>query len=431
MSFLSRWKPASQFLRVMSLNSLSVAVKLVCGFITSKIIAVYIGPQGVGMVGNLRSLMSFLQTFSSLGFYHGVVKYTAQFKSDIKEFSNVFSTAFYSSMIVTTITSIVLYSFASFWSTYLFSTNTYAFAIKILSLSLFFLIINYFLLAILNGLEKYKKYVYTNVLINSIGLLITLFLIFNFKLKGLFLAIVAIPVISLLITFFFIRKEKYFFQNLKFKNIKLKYIKALAQYSLMSIVSTLLISLALISIRNYITKLDGLENMGYWEAMNRISRYYLSFTSSFFALYLYPKLSKATDNNSFKNEVFKLYKTIIPMIIIGLFVVYILRIFLIKLLLAETFLPMETLFVWQLPGDFFRIISGVLGYQLIARKLTKSYLLTEIFSVSILYFSSIALVKIYGFNGASMAYCICYFIYFITLLIYFRKDLFYKIINKL
>jgi PST family polysaccharide transporter len=51
----------------------------------------------------------------------------------------------------------------------------------------------------------------------------------------------------------------------------------------------------------------------------------------------------------------------------------------------------------------------------------KGYFLTEIISFTMLFFSSSMLIPLYGSEGAVMAHALTYGIYFIVLVIFFRK----------
>ena len=95
MKFLNRLIGGNVLLKVTSLNSLSVIAQMVCGLIISKVIAVFVGPQGMTLIGNLRNFLGAAQQVSILGMYNGIVKYTAEFKDDNLELKKLFSTRFY------------------------------------------------------------------------------------------------------------------------------------------------------------------------------------------------------------------------------------------------------------------------------------------------------------------------------------------------
>ena len=110
-------------LRVASLNSVSVFIRILAGFLTSKAIAVFVGAEGMALVGNLRNFLSSMQSISTLGLYNGLVKYVAEFKNNTKELSKVLSTAFYAGFIATVLISFWCYFNADAINNYLFSPH--------------------------------------------------------------------------------------------------------------------------------------------------------------------------------------------------------------------------------------------------------------------------------------------------------------------
>ena len=76
---------ANPVFKVSSLNALSVLVKIAGGLISSKIIAVYIGPSGLALVGNFRNFIRQAEVFSMLGFENGIIKYIAENQKNKEE----------------------------------------------------------------------------------------------------------------------------------------------------------------------------------------------------------------------------------------------------------------------------------------------------------------------------------------------------------
>jgi PST family polysaccharide transporter len=168
----------------------------------------------------------------------------------------------------------------------------------------------------------------------------------------------------------------------------------------------------------------GIEQAGFWEAMGRISSYYFLFISSIIGIYFLPKLTIATTNQETKSLFWEYYKGILPVFIIGVVIIYFLRDFIVQLLFTKEFLPVSKLFFWQLVGDTFKAASIILGYQFFAKKMTIAFIVFEIFSLTVLYVSSIFFVSIFSIEGVVIAHALTFCTYFLTLGIYFRKSLF-------
>jgi len=95
--------------KITSLNSFSVVLKIGAGLITSKMLAVFVGPGGMALVGNLRNFLTSLENISTLGFQNGIVKYTAENEKNQTEFQKIVSTVFLSLVFIALILSASLF----------------------------------------------------------------------------------------------------------------------------------------------------------------------------------------------------------------------------------------------------------------------------------------------------------------------------------
>jgi PST family polysaccharide transporter len=87
---------------------------------------------------------------------------------------------------------------------------------------------------------------------------------------------------------------------------------------------------------------------------------------------------------------------------------------------------MRDLFFWQLIGDFFKITSWLLAFLMIAKSMTKEFIITEIGSSLLFVSLALFLVNRNGIIGITQAYFINYIIYAFTMSIMFRKTIFYN-----
>ncbi|WP_291286183.1 O-antigen translocase [Flavobacterium sp.] len=424
MNFIKKIIQTNLF-KITSLNSLSILLKIGIGFITSKLMAVFVGPTGMALVGNLRNFSSSLESISTLGFSNGIVKYVAESKSDKDQLQKIVSTVFISLLAVSLALSFILYFFASFWSIQIFGNSfNYPIVFKATALVLPWYSMSIFLLSLINGLGKFKAVIWINILGNTIGLLVSIYMILNFKTLGALLSIVISPALLFFATFYFINKDFKFFKIIRFRYLDLFVLKNLSSYSLMALVSSVLGPLVYLAIRKNVIGTVGLEQAGFWETITRISNYYMMFVTTILSIYFFPKLAAATSNHETKKIFWSFYKNILPPFVIVLIVIYCTRFFIIKVLLTDEFLPVSTLFFWQLAGDALRAASWILGFQFFAKKMTRAFIISEIVSLVVLYLFSSWLVTIFGIRGVVMAQALDNFIYLIILGVYFRKSLF-------
>lgn len=411
--------------RVTSLNSVSVLLKIGTGLITSKLLAVFVGPGGMALVGNLRNFLTSAETVSTLGFQNGIVKYIVEHKDDQKQLQQIIATIFFSLIAVTLLLSGILFFLATFWNDYLFGSDyKYAVIFKVLALALPWYATTVFLLAAINGLGKFRNVISINIAGNIIGLLFALVAIWKLGTFGAMLSVIIPPSLLFFVAFYYINKEIRFWNALALESFDWQIIRNLSAFSVMTLVSSVCGPLVFLSIRNHIIDTLGVEQAGFWEAINRLSVYYMMFVSSILSLYFFPKLAFAKNDKATRNVVRSYYKNILPLFIIGMIALYLVRYYVVWLLFTNDFLPVAGLFFWQLIGDVFKTASLILGYQFFARRLTVAFIVTELFSLAMMYFFSRFLISAYGIEGVVMAHALTYFIYLLMLGAYFKKKLF-------
>ena len=431
MQKLFNYIKSNVLIKVAHLNTAAIITKIVAGILTSKAIAVFIGVEGMALIGNLRNFLSAFQSVAILGFYNGLVKYISEFKNQAVKLSKTLSTAYYLGFVSTILLSFISYYNAEGINNFLFSSNfNYSYIIKILAFALPFYALNMFCFAIINGFKKYKILYIINIIGQILGLLITLLLIYQGKINGALIAVIIAPSLIFLITLVGIINRRGLVSSVKISNIDSNILKKLAPFTLMALVTTVGLPLIYIMVRNYIIDTVGIKEAGYWESMNRISDYYLMFVSSLITLYVLPRFSEINNKNEFKSEMISLYKSLVPIFALGLFLIYLFRPFIIKVVFTEEFLPVENLFGWQLLGDFVKILSIVIAYQFIAKKMFMHFIIIELFLVVIIYFSSVYLVDFFGVQGAVLAHFISYLMYFGMVLLMFNSSIFGVISEK-
>ena len=407
------------------MNSISVILKIGIGVITSKVLAVFIGPSGLALTGNLKNFLTSIESIATLGFQNGILKYIVEAKNDEESLKKILSTVFISLLAVSLILSVLLFGFSSYLTTMLFGNKLhYSTVFKTLAFVLPWYASTLFLIVILNGLGKFQKVIYVNIIGNILGLLFTVFAVLNYKTFGALLSIIIPPTLLFFVAFYYVNKEIQFFNLISRHSFDFQVLKNLSSYSLMTLVSSVFGSFIFLAIRNNIIDVLGIEKAGYWEAMTRISNYYLLFISTMLTVYFFPKLAFSTSKKATKNVFWSYYNGVLPLFVIGLTVLFFLRFFVIKLFFTKAFLPVADLFFWQLLGDVFKAASLILGYQFFAKKLTLAFIGTEVFSLLMMYTFCHFFMTAFGIQGIVMAHALTYFVYWMVLVIYFRKSLF-------
>jgi len=179
--------------------------------------------------------------------------------------------------------------------------------------------------------------------------------------------------------------------------------------------------LSQIAIRNKIIVSFSTTEAGWWQAITKISDYYLAFITTVLSIYYLPRLSEIKTKTELRQEIINGYKIVLPVVGCMALAIWISRIWVVHIIFSKDFLPMTSLFTFQLLGDFFKMGSWLLGYILIAKAEIKLIIITEIlFSISLVILSYFFINK-YGIIGTTYAFCINYAFYWISMLFVTKK----------
>ena len=399
-------------------------IRISSGFVAGKVVAMFTGPAGVAVIGQFNNFITIILTFANGAINSGVIKYTAEFEGDEIRLKKLFSTSLKISIYCSIFFGVLLLLIATFISQLLFQSSLYINPIRVLGITIILYSLNSLLIAILNGLQKIKIYTLVNTAGSIIGLLFTVILVFYFKIAGALYALVLSQSIVFFVTLVLIIKSDWFSWSFFKQPFDKGIARKLSHYSLMAITSSLCMPLAQIILRNLVTEQLGINSAGYWQGMMRISDGYLMLVTMSLSTYYLPKLSSLRTDKELRSEIFQGYKIILPAVFVSCMFIYLLRFFIIGLLYSKEFESMGELFFFQLLGDFFKITSWLIAYLMTAKAMTKTFIITEIIFTLIYVLLSYLCICNYKLIGITIAFAINYFIYFVVMVIIFRKLLF-------
>lgn len=405
------------------LSLVATFFKMLSGLVINKAISVYIGPAGLAVIGQFQNFSQVVLIAAQGAINSGVVKYTAEYGRESPKIPYLFSTALRISLIASVSVGLLLILFSSFFSSRILDSVDYNFIFIIFGFTIILFVLNGLLLSIINGLKEIRSYIKINIIQSLYSLIFTSLLIYFFSLKGALIALATNQSIIFFITLVMIRKHNI----IKWKNFTSTFDKQISKklfaFSAMAITSAIMVPTSQFIIRDYIATTQGMNQAGYWQGVWYISTTYLMIVTTALSTYYLPRLSEITCKQELKKEILQGYKILLPIVIACGLTIYILRDFIIHLLFSESFLPMKPLFTWQIIGDVLKIAAWLLVYVMLAKKMTKEFIICEVLcSVSFVSLSYL-LISLLGTIGTTYAYCITYIIYFLTVYFFINKNL--------
>lgn len=404
-----------------SWSALATIIRLANGFVSIKVVAVLIGPLGVALIGQFGNLTSIIMTLALGGISTGVIKYTSQYKDDPEELRKVWHTISWVSGVLSIPVILVLLIFHNWLAQEFLHDAKYGSILIIFAFSLSFYVANSLLLNILNGLHQIKLFNLLNTLNSTLGLLVTIALVYQYKVYGALLAMVTSQSITFFIITFFVRKQAWFKLSNFLGKFDKFYFKKLLGFTAMSLTSMCVIPTSQMFVRGYLASHTSWDVAGCWQGMQKISDSYLMIVYTALGAYFLPKLANLQNKKEIGKEIRNGYKFIMPFVMGSALFIYLLRDFIIHILFAKSFSAMSGMFAWQLLGDGFKIASYMLAYLMLARAKTKVFMVTEIiFGISFPLISYLC-INLVGANGAVMAFALNYMLYFVLFVVLYKK----------
>jgi PST family polysaccharide transporter len=406
--------------KVFSFSLVSITIKFLVGFVLTKLFAILLGPSGIAVLGNMKSVMQILISSASFGMQRGIIRFTSEFREQRHAFQKLLGTLHIIYGSIALVIAVVLFFLSDYLANVILQDDKYAWLFQILAIIVPFQGFHVLYFSILQGLDNYKKVVWVELVMIFCNLIFVGVSTFKFGLTGALFSVACMPVFYFFISVVFLKYD--------IPNFKIAWSSSTAKnlflYALMTLFSGIAFPLLFILIRNHISSVLGIDEVGYWEAVNQFSFFYFILLNSVMLMYVLPKITAQTDNVFYRSQVVEYVKKIMPLFAVFLIVLFLLRKYAILVLLSPEFTSIETLFGWQLLGDFFRAMTLIFSIYFHARRLAIPYITIDALLIVLLFTLTTVFVDSYGLIGAVKAHFISYFIYFIVTVFWLRKTLF-------
>ncbi len=402
-------------------NGVATVIKMAAGLVTNKIIAMYLGPGGIAVIGQFRNFTTMVMNLSTLGINTAVTKYLAQSKENKLGRNRILSSGLYITLMGTIITSLIIFFNRDEFNRSILRTGDYSSIIIILSLTLILFTLNNFFIGVFNGFKKFKIIILRNILGSLLSLGVAIFLVIKFGLYGALLGVILSQTIIFLVLLGVISKAAWFSYRGLFNNFHFGTVKKFSNYTLMALVSTIFVTYIQLKIRTYIFDNLSTNDAGYWEAMIRISRYYLMVFTATLSLYYLPRFSEINSNVELRKEVLRGFKFLSPLLLLSSIVIIVCKKYVVQILYTDEFYLMLPLFKYQLIGDVLRILSWLLSFNLLAKTKTFYYVFSEIVFGLLFYFLTIFFVQNNNLVGTTYAYALKNLLYLLVMIVLFFK----------
>lgn len=400
-----------KLLGITVMSGVMTLVKIGIGFIIAKLIAIYTGPAGMALLGQLQSLVTGVNGIANAPTGTGIVKYTAENHESYEKCSPWWRASTYYIFLITLCFTPVLVIFSKDIANWVFHDTQYQWVVIITFVTMPITSFGTAIISVLNGLQNFRFYILTGILSALISGMLISIMIVCWGIKGALVAASMQYVLIGLGAFILNCRQAWMKFSFWVGRTNSRANKNILEYVLMTAVSSVVIPIALIFIRNCIVLHVGWDSAGQWQAVWKISEVYLGVLTMALSVYYLPKLTSLHSVEEIKKEINSVVLFVLPVIILAALCVYLARDYIIVILFTPDFMAARDLFAIQLVGDVIKVISWLYAYPMLAKKATKYFIGTEIFFGFTWVLLSLFFIDRNGVSGANIAYAINYSFY--------------------
>ncbi|MCC8365017.1 O-antigen translocase [Xenorhabdus sp. PB61.4] len=360
--------------------------KMTVGFVITKFVAVYGGPSGLALLGQLQAMVTSFNGIINAPVSNGIVRYTAENHDiGIDKCTPWWRAGIRCAIFLYLIILVVVLLCSNYLARAFLANEEYAWIIVLAGVFLPLTAIGTFVNSVINGTKDYKKYVIVGMFSTLLSCLIMVVLIYYKKLHGALISVCIQYALVGFISIAFVYRQKWFKSTNFFGKTTNKNIKGITGYICMAVVSAIALPTSLLLIRNEMVDQLGWTITGQWQAVWRISEVYLSVLTLALGVYYLPKLSSISGSNKILAEVKTTSHLMFGLAIIMALSVYMMKDFIILILFSPEFLPAREFFTIQLVGDCLKLINWVYSYPMLARGCTRWFIALELFFAFLFY----------------------------------------------
>ena len=391
-------------------------INIIISIVRMKVLAVLLGPGGVGLLSIYNSLLDMVQQTAGLGMGSSGVREIASSRGDEATLSRVRRVLFAAHLLQGTLAMLAVWLLRDGIAIWLFGDAVRATEVGLIGIAILLSLLACAQTALLQGLRKIDDLGRVTVIGAFVGTLAGLAAVWLQGESGLIWFILVQPLAAVLIALHYTRRLP------KPTAARLTLVKTwevwkpMAKLGAAFMLGGLATAATLLLVRGRISQELGLDAAGHFAAAWGITMTYVGFLLGAMGADYYPRLAEVIHDKvaavRLMNDQAQLGLAIggpVLLLLIGL------APWVIALFYSDEFGPAVTLLQWQTVGNVFKIASWALGFSIVASARSKTFLLVQVnFNILFLLMFWPTLAS-FGIIAAGPAFSIAYILHFALL----------------
>lgn len=386
---------------------------ILINIVRSKLVAILLGPEGMGFNGILQSTLQLVNGVSGFGLGTSAVKNVSEAhatgdRNKLSHTISIFRKLVWLTGIIGFVGCLLLSPLLSKVS---FGDYNYILAFAAVSITVLFMQLTDGQRVLLQGTRHFRYMAKASVLGSTIGLFTSIPLFYAFGMDGVVPSIIIASITSLVLMWYFSRKVSY-------DKLSMTYLEAVRKGSDMIKVGFFLSIQGLLSLlmiyvlRIFINRYGGLADVGLFVAGFAIVDTYVGMIFSSMATEYYPRLASHSNNteefNNTINQQIKVSLLLVSPMVCAFLVFGNLAV---TLLYSDKFLPITMMICFAILGTFFKAPSWCIAYSFLAKGDGVGFFYSEVFATALSTFLKMVFFYYWGLTGIGVAYLIGFVTY--------------------
>lgn len=367
----------------------------------NKAVALFLGPEGMGIIGLFQSTINILKTSLGLGIPQSAVRDISEARginkpSKFARTIGVTKKIIWGTALLGALVTIILSPYLSQWT---FGSSDYTYAFGWLSIAVFLNILSEGQLSILKGVRQLRALAKASLFGSVVGIVVAIPFYYLFRTEGIVPSLIVSALSTVVFAWYFLRKIKYKKVDVTIKE-SLKEGQGMIKMGLALMYVTLLGFVTDYIIRSYISNISGIEMVGFFQAGATIVTGYFGIVITAMSTDYYPRISAINkDNKQLEIEVNR--QSEVGLILMGFLVVlfmFLMPLF-VQILYSKEFAPSINYIEYAVFGTLIVVCSNAMGMILLAKQKSNVFVFSVTFSRIIVIIANIFSYKHYGLQG--------------------------------
>ena len=396
---------------------------ILISIIRTKLIAVFIGPAGMGIIALLNSTLSVINGISGLGIETSAVKTISEnYKNeDLKTVSAIIKIVKKIVLFTGILGMLLVILFSKVLSIITFGDSSQTYSFVFIAVTVLFKQLSSGQLAVLQGLRQMKLLAKANLYGNLFGLIFSIPLYYFLKIDAIIPTIIIASLSALIFSFYYSNKIKTGKEKIG-NEILLSEGKLIVKLGLMLIISSVLTLLSTYLLQIYIGKNGGLEQVGFYNAGFTLLNSYVGIIFTVMSTDYFPKLASINSDNekvrsSVEQQAFISIIIITPIIVMFLTFISLIT----QIIYTPKFNAIIPMVCFGILGMLFRAVSWSMGFILIAKGDSQMFVRTAIGFNILFLIMNVSGYYFYGLEGLGFSFCLYFLFHFLGLKIITKK----------